>query len=199
MASETGSCSCEIGTASGSGGSAPGAAAADGCGAGGACQAGVSAPLPSGNSPGVQRPATQCKCLEASTILSIVNGDCKQARALVVGDALLGPDGSAQNVTAVSHSRAECIQILCDGASIVCSLSHLLMASDGTFVEASTVEPGVTSLRSASGGEIAVLTFNRVGERDVVDVTCEPNHIYTACGLIHHNKPVALSREAMEL
>ena len=195
------SCSCDtVVGASRFGGSLPGAASVDECGGdSGVCLAGVTGALPTGFSPRLIRPATACGCLHEHTPILLANSGCKLASELVLGDILVGPDERPQQITDVRSSRQECLELVLEGLTLVCSRTHKIQVSDGKFVDAYALIAGETTLMRASGPPAVILAIRDIGSQNVIDLTCEPTHAYVACDLVHHNKLVSLPEEPLEL
>jgi len=110
--------------------------------------------------------------------------------SLVVGDRILGLSEAGevkeQEITQVVRSEARCIEIFLEAGSVVCSLSHHVVDFCGNIVLAAVLEEGdLLKLESMQAGVVQRVVGCEM--REVVGLTCSPDHTYFAGGILHHN------------
>jgi hypothetical protein len=179
----------------------------DSCGVGNPCPAsptpapngGAFTPLPVDDCQWVAPiPVQGSGCLgEFELIETTSRGTCRMSE-LVSGDTILGFTSSGctanQVVTQIEVTIQPSLQVIAGAKQVVCSTSHLFMTSHADSIKAEELTLG-TKILDDQGGHVEVSQVVELGLRPVVNLVCEPDHTYSANGLLHHNKVSIISGE----
>jgi len=163
-----------------------------GCYGGGTCYAGAGNGLPSPDCVAYLATGAFCGCLAGSELVNLWDGTTKPASEIRDGDLLLGFDASGERAPqAVSRAYAmvqPCLEIAHERGTLVCSMTHVLIDASGQQVTASGLCEDEHRLLAEDGESVAILSLRQVGALEVFGWTCEPDHVFVAAGLVHHNK-----------
>lgn len=117
----------------------------------------------------------------------------KLALSLDHGDHVVGVNTAGclteQVVAEVRRETVPCVEVRHSGGVLRCSESHLLVVEGGDLVQAGLLEPAVHKLLGPDLDPITIEAVEELGELAVVGIECEPDHVYFAGGVLHHNKP----------
>jgi hypothetical protein len=143
-------------------------------------------------------PKPRSGCVGEGVLVSLPSGESCEARDIKAGDTILGIDPTGaiipQVVSSVTPSIQPCLSIVAGNSRIVCSKSHLLMASLTDAVTAEELTLG-NHVVASDGTTVEVSQVVEIGNLPVITWVCEPSHTYIAAGLLHHNKVSVISAE----
>ncbi len=131
------------------------------------------------------------KCLDLGTRVMTSDGNSVEIGSVALGDKILGIDCDGelaeQTVTGIRKFESECMQIEFESGNIVCTPSHAFITKCIDEIFAEHLNVGDTLLKE-DGSEVEILGIMEVGVRTVVAIEVEPNHMFIAGTLVHHNK-----------
>jgi len=137
-------------------------------------------------------------CLGESEQIETVSQGSRRMGDLASGDTVWGASSTGvkahQMVTQVELTIQPSLQVIAGSRQVVCSTSHLFMTSHAESVKAEELTLG-TKILDDQGGHVEVSQVVELGLRPVVNLVCEPDHTYSANGLLHHNKVSIISGE----
>ena len=122
---------------------------------------------------------------------------CKLACEIRAGDILVGLDSDGrrapQRVVDVFGGLQPARRVIHAVGEFIASESHKIFLGDGSVVTVASLQPG-QHLLGESGESIEIAAVFDIGTCPVFGWNCEPDHVFFAGGLLHHNKITLPSR-----
>lgn len=103
---------------------------------------------------------SSCKCFGIGTPLRMYDGTVKMVQDIVVGDRLMGPDGSPRTVTSLASGKQQLYRVIPNrGESWVCNESHILsLKTSGVVTESHRTGEGEKRTTIRSLGDVINIT-----------------------------------------
>ena len=179
----------------------------DSCGGGGGggngCTSGAGSGLPSAPRLAQIFVTKDCQCIAGEQELKFADGEVRSAATVQVGDTILGlsKDGErrVQTIVSVSKSIQPCVEIANSSGKLLCSASHYVVAQGWVEVLASGLCPDELTLIADDGSQASILSIRPMGAKEVVSITCVPDHVFFAGGVLNHNKTQTVDDSILEL
>ena len=159
------------------------------------------------------KPLIWDKCLGPDTLVWTTRG-VQRIADIVIGDEVAIPEGGVTTVRATRRTRAPALRLsLSDGSSVLASLEHRFMLTNGALVEARELRTGValctrpvlsrfTALSQAANltrwierpPTISVAAVEEAGEHDLVDIsiTDRDELFLLGNGVVTHNCKIGM-------